>query len=162
MPDGIDPHLLTAIAQIVRQEIEPLHEGQVAMRGDIASIRGDITTIRGDITTMRGDITSIQGDVATLQSDMVDVKDNQHQMASDITRFRTDIMDRIDRLQDSVTTDVTQLRDETVVNYGATERVERMALAAQAETRALAVMVTPMVRQTRRLQDDVRDLRGDV
>ena len=211
MPDGIDPRLLTAIAEIVRQEVTPLHLGQEALRedvasirgditsirgditsihgditsiraditsihGDITSIRGDITSIRGDITSIRGDITSIRGDVASLQqgqealrgdvavihSELAGIKEHQEWMATDITRFRTDTMDRIDRLQDRVTVGLSALQDDTIVTETANERAERIALAVQAETRSLAEMITPMTRQIRRLQDEVRALRGGV
>ncbi len=197
MPDGIDPRLLTAIAEIVRQEVTPLHLGQEALREDVASIRGDITSIRGDITSIhgditsiraditsihgditsiRGDITSIRGDVASLQqgqealrgdvavihSELAGIKEHQEWMATDITRFRTDTMDRIDRLQDRVTVGLSALQDDTIVTETANERAERIALAVQAETRSLAEMITPMTRQIRRLQDEVRALRGGV
>ena len=204
MPDGIDPRLLTAIAEIVRQEVTPLHLGQEALRedvatirgditsihgditsirgditsihGDITSIRGDITSIRGDITSIHGDITSIRGDVASLQqgqealrgdvavihSELAGIKEHQEWLATDITRFRTDTMDRIDRLQDRVTVGLSALQDDTIVTETANERAERIALAVQAETRSLAEMITPMTRQIRRLQDEVRALRGGV
>ncbi len=190
MPDGIDPRLLTAIAEIVRQEVTPLHLGQEALREDVASIRGDITSIHGDITSIRaditsihgditsirGDITSIRGDVASLQqgqealrgdvavihSELAGIKEHQEWMATDITRFRTDTMDRIDRLQDRVTVGLSALQDDTIVTETANERAERIALAVQAETRSLAEMITPMTRQIRRLQDEVRALRGGV
>ena len=162
MPDGIDPRLLTAIAEIVRQEITPLHLGQEAIRGDMTSIRGDITSMREDITSLQQGQEALRGDVAVIHSELAGIKEHQEWMATDITRFRTDTMDRIDRLQDRVTVGFAALQDDTIVTETANERAERIALAVQAETRSLAEMITPMNRQIRRLQDEVRALRGGV
>jgi phage shock protein A len=116
----------------------------------IAALTGEVGKIRTDVAQVRGDIAQLQGDVAQVRGDM-------SRFQNDVTQLRVAVMERIDRLQDALTLQ----RDELVVNYGAIERVERLARAAQEETRALGEMITPMIRQIRRLQDDVRTLRGE-
>jgi chromosome segregation ATPase len=127
------------------------------MQGDIAQVRGDIAQFQGDIAQIQGDIAQIQGDIARFQGDMAQVRGDMNRVQNDLTQLRVAVMERIDRLQGALTLQ----RDELVVNFGAIERVERLARAAQEETRALGEMETPMIRQIRRLQDDVRTLRGE-
>ncbi len=74
----------------------------------------------------------------------------------DLGQLRADLMARLDRLQDALTAQ----RDADLVNYGAVERVERIARAASEETRALAEQVGAMVRQIRRLETDMREVKG--
>lgn len=72
-------------------------------------------------------------------------------------RLRSDLMARMDRLQDALTAQ----HDADVVNYGAAERAERIAQSAREEVRALGEQVGAMVRQIQRLQSEVRQLRGE-
>jgi hypothetical protein len=72
-------------------------------------------------------------------------------------RVHTDVMDRIDRLQDTITT----VRDEHAVNFGTAERAERIALNTREEVRAMGEQISAMVRQIRRLQSDIREIRGE-
>jgi hypothetical protein len=66
-------------------------------------------------------------------------------------------MDRMDRLQGTVTV----LRDDISVNFAATERSERIAHGASAAVRLMAEQLSGMRRQIRKLQTEVRALRGD-
>lgn len=70
--------------------------------------------------------------------------------------MRADIMERIDRLQHTAA----QTRDELVVNFGNTDRVERTARAAIDDTRITTDILRTMQRQIMRLQTDVEQLRG--
>jgi hypothetical protein len=72
-----------------------------------------------------------------------------------LTKLRTDLMERIDRLQHTVDS----VKDDIVVTYGANDRTERIAKSASDETRALGEVVRAMQRQIKRLQTDVDQLR---
>lgn len=114
-------------------------------------------TIQDVLTAVAGlrDVTA--GEIASLRTDVTSLGTSVTSLREDMNKLRIDMMDRMDRLQDVLTVQ----RDELVVNYGAAERVEKIARAAQEEVRTLGEMVTPMVRQIRRLQDEVRTLRGE-
>jgi uncharacterized coiled-coil DUF342 family protein len=71
--------------------------------------------------------------------------------------LRTDVMARIDRLQDAVTA----IRADIAVNYGAADHVRRANDNTREEVRALADTVSAMERQIQRLQTQVRELKGD-
>ena len=71
---------------------------------------------------------------------------------------RADVMERIDRLQQVA---LTAQRDDDVVNFGAAERPEKIALGVREEVRAMGDQVNAMVRQIQRLQTEVRQLRGE-
>lgn len=78
-------------------------------------------------------------------------------LRSDVTLIRSDVMARMDRLQDSVTL----IRDDIAVNYGSTSAVKLANDNTREELRALGDVVTAMHRQIQRLQTDVRELRGE-
>lgn len=66
-------------------------------------------------------------------------------------------MARIDRLQDTLT----QHRDELTVNHSAIERVERIARSAREDVRSISETIGAMTRQIGRLDEEIRQLRGD-
>ena len=70
--------------------------------------------------------------------------------------MRTDIMERIDRLQHTVD----QTRDEVAVNFSNTDRVERTARAAIDDGRIITDILRTMQRQIARLQTDMEQMRG--
>jgi hypothetical protein len=66
------------------------------------------------------------------------------------------IMARLDRMQE----DLTRRLDAEVVNFGAAEHAERIARGALDEVRALGEQVNALTRLLRRLEAEVRSLRG--
>jgi hypothetical protein len=71
-------------------------------------------------------------------------------------KMRIDIMARIDRLQHIVE----MTRDDIVVNFGNTDRVERIANGAVDDMRTTTEILRVMQRQIMRPQTDVQQLRG--
>jgi transcription elongation GreA/GreB family factor len=71
-------------------------------------------------------------------------------------KMRTDIMARIDRVQHIVE----MTRDDIVVNFGNTDRVERIANGAVDDMRSTTGILRVMQRQIIRLQTDVQQLKG--
>lgn len=71
-------------------------------------------------------------------------------------KMRTDIMARIDRVQHKVD----QTHDDMVVNFGNTDRVERIARGAVDDTRTNTEIMRVMQRQIMRLQTDMEQLKG--
>ncbi len=128
-----------------------------AVAGEVGKLRADVTQMQGDMKQMQGDMKQMQSDIKQLQGDMKQMQGEMKQFRGELTQLRVDVMDRIDRLQDALTLQ----KDDLVVNYSAADRAEKIARAAQEETRALGDIVTPMIRQIRRLQEDVRHLRGE-
>jgi uncharacterized membrane protein YccC len=72
-------------------------------------------------------------------------------------RMRTDLMARMDRLQDSLTA----IRDDIAINYGAADQVRRAHDNTREQLRALADTQATMLRQIQRLQTDMRILKGE-
>ena len=77
-------------------------------------------------------------------------------MRGDIDKMRGDIMDRIDRLQHKVD----QTHDDIAVNFGNTDRVERIARGAVDDMRTTSEILRVMQRQIMRLETDVDHLKG--
>ena len=80
----------------------------------------------------------------------------QDKMGTDIMATRTAIMDRIDRLQHKVD----QTHDDIAVNFGNTDRVERIARGAVDDMRNTTEILRVMQRQIMRLETDVDHLKG--
>jgi flagellar hook-associated protein FlgK len=81
----------------------------------------------------------------------------QAKLDSDVTRLRSDLMARMDRIQNAITA----IRDDIAVNFGTADAVRRANDNTRDELRALVEQVNSMVRQINRLQTDVRTLKGE-
>lgn len=84
------------------------------------------------------------------------LEEQQNRLEEQQKRLRVDLMARMDRLQDALTLH----KEEVTTSMGAGERAERIASAMQDVVRQLTEQVTVMVRQIRRLQEDVQELKG--
>ena len=73
-----------------------------------------------------------------------------------LDKTRTDIMDRIDRVQHRVD----QTHDKIAVNFGNPDRVERIARSAMDDGRTTSEILRVMQRQIMRLETDVEHLKG--
>ncbi len=93
--------------------------------------------------------TALQQGLATLQRDQAALQQNQ-------TVLRVDLMARMDRLGDQITS----IREDITVNMGAVDSVRTANEGTKAELRALGEMVFTMHRQVRRLQTQVEELSG--
>jgi hypothetical protein len=93
--------------------------------------------------------------LARLEAGLGNVTSRMDRLEDGQTQLRTDLMERIDRLQHTVDS----VKDDIVVTYGANDRIERIAKSASDETRALGEVVRAMQRQIKRLQTDVDQLR---
>lgn len=82
---------------------------------------------------------------------------SQSRLEEQQTRLRTDLMARMDRLQNGLD----DLRDRHVVDWGNVERAERIARGASDEVRALAEQVSALTRFVHRLEAQIAQLRGD-
>lgn len=69
-------------------------------------------------------------------------------------KLRADVMERIDRVQNAVT----QLRDDHVVNFGASDAVKRANENTREELRSLSEVVFTLVRQLRAISTRVEQL----
>jgi predicted nucleic acid-binding Zn-ribbon protein len=92
--------------------------------------------------------------IQQVQSTVGQFREEQTLVREELTRMRVDIMARTERLQD----DVTNLRDDAFVTFARAERVER---ATRETTNGIGQELSGMHRQIRRLQDEVRILRGE-
>jgi vacuolar-type H+-ATPase subunit I/STV1 len=78
-------------------------------------------------------------------------------LSNGLQRLRVEVMARIDAFQEAV---ISQ-REEAILSQGAAERAETIAKSAQGEVRAIGEQVNSLIRQMRRLQAEIRQLRGE-
>lgn len=81
----------------------------------------------------------------------------KQELRQDHERLRVDLMGRMERLQDSLTT----IRDDIATNYGTADVARQANDNTREELRALNDVVMRMQRQMARLQTDVRTLKGE-
>lgn len=81
---------------------------------------------------------------------------NQDRLEAKQDTMGSDIMARMDRLQQKVD----QTHDDMIVNFGNTDRVERAARTAMDDNRTTSEIMRVMQRQIMRLQTDVEILKG--
>jgi hypothetical protein len=80
-----------------------------------------------------------------------------------LTQIRTErdaLMERINANHERVLTELVVLRDDITVTFGANETLRKTHDNTREELRALHAIVTTQTRQIRRLEEQVRDLRG--
>jgi len=108
-----------------------------------------IDRVAADVKAQGAELKAQGTELTALRSDLTALR-------SDVISLRVDVMDRIDRLQDAFNAQ----READVVNFGAAERAERIALGTREEVRVMGEQVNAMVRQIQRLQTDVHHLKG--
>ena len=100
-------------------------------------------------------LTRLETGQVSLRADLAGLGAGQGSLGADLARLRADVMDRIDRLQNTVE----GMRDDIRVNCGASDRATRIASGASEEVRALGAEVSAMERQIMRLRADVDELK---
>ena len=76
----------------------------------------------------------------------------------DLTAMRTNIMDRIDRLQDAATLQ----HEERIVDVASAERCERLAKDARDDAAAIDAIVTPLIRLVHTIRTQLDDFAEQV
>lgn len=127
-------------------------------------ITGRLDAILAAVGELRTDVNRIQSDVDGLKSDVDGLKLGVNGLKADLLATRSDIMARVDRVQDALT----EQRDDLTVMLGLIDGVQRIGERALSESRtnfdqqSRAISLTATLeRQIRRLQDEVRQLRGE-
>jgi chromosome segregation ATPase len=93
---------------------------------------------------------------ASLRRDMA-TREDLTRMREELTRTRVDIMDRIDRLQNTVSA----IRDDIAVNMGAADAAQRVNDNTREDLRSLREQVSVMWRQLKAVEARVREITGD-
>jgi methyl-accepting chemotaxis protein len=105
--------------------------------GDVMlAINGLREDVRDDLGTLRGDIGTLRGAIDTL---------------------RMDLSQRLDRQQDALTS----IRDDISVAMGRADYAADLTKNLRSEVQGLSDQLTAVVRQVRRLQTEMRELKGD-
>ena len=93
-----------------------------------------------------------------LETGIRSLETGQGELSVSLLRVRTEVMDRIDRLQNEIAVH----HDDSVVTYHMQERFERMARAAQEAALSSSEQVNRQQRQIQKLEAAVRALKGEL
>ena len=110
-----------------------LTDGMDAIRADISGLHTDLDGLR---TEFRADLDALR----TSQ-----------------TSLRVDLMERMDRLDNQVT----GIRDDIIVNMGRVDHVDEALINTRGDVQHLFREMSVMWRQVKRLQSEVREIRGE-
>lgn len=129
--------------------LERLENGQTQLENGQTQMRVDLMARMDQLARTTGIRMDAQDEVLSrFRADLVE----------ELGRTRSALMARMDRLQEAL---VSQ-HEADVVNFGAAERAERIAKGAVDEGRILGEQFNALVRQVRRLEEEVRTLRGGI
>ncbi|MSP02276.1 MAG: hypothetical protein EXR07_14680 [Acetobacteraceae bacterium] len=155
-----------------------LETGQTALRSDVTGLRADVTDLRTEVTGLRTEVTGLRDgqtalrtDMVDLRADVTDLRDGQTRLTADLTSlrtdltalrdgqttFRVDLMGRIERLENHIT----DIRDDIGVNIGRADRAHEAADNTRNEVRLMSQELSVMWRQIKRLESDVREIKGE-
>ncbi len=151
---------------LILAALERLEAGQTQLRAELATrmerLQDALAAVETSIAAVETRIAAIETRIAAIETRM-DAQDEtlgrfRADLVDELGRTRSVLMARMDRLQDAL---VSQ-HEADVVNFGAAERAERIAKGAVDEGRILGEQFNALVRQVRRLEEEVRILRGGV
>ncbi len=151
---------------LILAALERLEAGQTQLRAELATrmerLQDAVAAVETSIAAMETRIAAMETRIAAIETRM-DAQDEtlgrfRADLVDELGRTRSVLMARMDRLQDAL---VSQ-HEADVVNFGAAERAERIAKGAVDEGRILGEQFNALVRQVRRLEEEVRILRGGV
>ncbi len=125
----------------------PVLAAIIELRKDFGALGSDLFQVEGAVTGLRADVAAGQ---ARLEGRLVRLQAGQNNL-------RGDVMERMDRFQHALDL----VKDDIVVNFGASDHVERIAKGASEETRAPGEVVRATQRQIAWLRTDLDDLRKD-
>lgn len=122
------------------QILNAISELRLEIRGGISGLQTEITGLHTEITGLRADVADLRIRIDRLEADVASVKADAH-------ATRSAIMDRIDRLQNTID----QLRSEMTVNWAMADTAIKKARGNQDEVREVYDLVSSMQRQIRLL-----------
>jgi hypothetical protein len=139
----------------MRAELGTLHDYQATMRAELTGLRDDVVTLRDDLTPVRDDLTAMRADQAAMRADQAAMRAD-FVTRTDMLSMRADLMGRMDRLQDAVTAQ----QSDIVVNFGASDAVRRATENTREEVRGHHELLMILVRRVRVPESRLNDLAG--
>ncbi|WP_428489012.1 hypothetical protein [Rhodopila sp.] len=143
--------------------VERLEAGQPRLLDGLTKLEARQTKLEAGQTKLEAGQSKLEAGQAKLEAGQAKLEAGQAKLeetairqGDDLTRLRVDVMARMDRFQDSLTA----IRDDISTNYGIADAAQRANDNTRLELRALGDVVSGLVRQIRRLDTDVRSLKG--
>jgi hypothetical protein len=113
----------------------------------------NLETVLQAISELRTDLV---GRIGKLEGGFDKLEGRIDRLEQGQTRLRVELSERIDRLQNGLD----DLRQGYIIDWANVERTALIARGASDETRALSIQVTELTKLVRRLEAQIRDLRG--
>jgi peptidoglycan hydrolase CwlO-like protein len=128
------------------------------MSGDaLGAILTMVTALQEGVARLERSQEKLESNQEKLERNQEKLERNQEKLERGHERLRIDVMERMDRLDNALTS----IRDDITVNMGRADHAHEVADSTRREVRLLGEQVNAMVRQIQRLQTDVRHLKGE-
>jgi chromosome segregation ATPase len=124
------------------------------MRTGIAGLRDEI---RAELADLRSEIAGLSARVAALEQRVGALEERLGGLDTSSTALRVDVMDRMDRLQNSLGA----IQEDITVNHAAADRAMRLARGYRDQMNDIENQLASITRLVHTLQVQVRTLRGD-
>jgi regulator of replication initiation timing len=109
------------------------------------------------LTKLTDGMDAIRADIGGLRTDLDGLRVDLDGLRTSQTNLRVDLMERMDRLDNQVT----GIRDDIIVNMGRVDHVDEALINTRGDVQHLFREMSVMWRQVKRLQSEVRDIRGE-
>jgi len=153
-------HLVMRLDESVRaqgDQIFALADEQRSVRDTLRQMQAELGNHGEELKGQRQELQWQREELKGHREELKGQREELKLLGDRMINLRTDLMGRMDRLQDSITS----MRDDIGVNMGATAHAVETNDNTRAELRSLGDVVTAMSRQIQRLQADVRALKGE-
>jgi chromosome segregation ATPase len=132
---------------LVLAALTRLEAGQTRLEAGQARLEVGQTQLEAGLGQLEAELGRLKAEQKSLRSDLL----------AELGRTRSDIMERVERLENAVTL----IRDDIAVNMGAVEAVERANDNTRADVRSLHEPMSIMWKQIKRLQTEMREIKGE-
>jgi chromosome segregation ATPase len=146
---------------LVLAALTRLEAGQTRLEAGQARLEVGQTQLEAGLSQLDVKLSQLEPRLGQLEAELGRLKAEQKSLRSDLLaelgRTRSDIMERVERLENAVTL----IRDDIAVNMGAVEAVERANDNTRADVRSLHEQMSIMWKQIKRLQTEMREIKGE-
>jgi chromosome segregation ATPase len=155
-----DSLVLAALTRLEAGQAQ-LQAGQARLEAGQTQLEAGQTRLEVELGQLKAGQTQLEAGQTRFEAELGQLKAEQKSLRSDflaeLGRTRSDIMERVERLEDAVN----KIRDDIAVNMGAAEAVERANENTRADLRTLQEQMWIMWKQIKQLQTEMREVRGD-
>ncbi|SHI84605.1 hypothetical protein SAMN02745163_00849 [Clostridium cavendishii DSM 21758] len=111
----LDREFLEALSSMLDKKLDEKLE---PIKNDIADLKEDVGTLKADVSILKSDVSMLKSDVTHIKKKV----DSVYDQTADLTEFRTDVLSKLDSVDDDIST----IETVTASNYLYINKLKRM------------------------------------